>query len=148
METSRHMREILISRALIAFLLFPVMARVLVVDDVAEIRDLMLEILSLSGHEIATASNGEEALWKFREMHPDLVLLDISMPGMNGYDVLRALRECPEGQNAKVVMMTALSDPKAVQKALELGARDYFVKGSIEIDHLLNRVDQHVQASN
>jgi len=123
------------------------MARVLVVDDVAEIRSLMIEILSISGHEVWTAASGEEALWKYQEVTPDLILLDISMPGMNGYDVLRALRECPGGERAKVIMMTALSDPQAVQEALELGARDYFVKGSIEIDHLLNRVDQHIHAA-
>ena len=122
------------------------MARVLVVDDIAELRSLMLEILSIPGHEVFTAANGEEAIWKFREVHPDLILLDISMPGMSGYDVLRALRECPGGDQAKVVMMTALNDAKAIQQALELGARDYFVKGSMEIDHLLDRVEQHVQA--
>lgn len=107
----------------------------------------MEEILSLSGHEVWTASGGEEALWRYQEVRPDLILLDISMPGMNGYDVLRALRECPNGKQARVVMMTALSDSTAVEKALELGARDYFVKGTIEIDHLLNRVEQHVQAT-
>jgi two-component system chemotaxis response regulator CheY len=110
-------------------------------------RSLMVEILSISGHQVWTAASGEEAIWKFREVHPDLILLDISMPGMNGYDVLRALRECPGGDKAKVVMMTALGDPKAVQVALELGARDYFIKGNIEIDHLLERVDQHVQST-
>jgi len=120
------------------------MARVLVVDDVAEIRTLMVEILSITGHEVTTASSGEEAIWKYTETRPDLILLDISMPGMNGYDVLRALREAPGGKNVKVVMMTALGDPGAVQKALELGARDYFIKGNIEIDHLLNRVEHHV----
>lgn len=106
----------------------------------------MVEILSITGHEVWTAGSGEEALHRYNEVRPDLILLDISMPGMNGYDVLRALREAPGGEQAKVVMMTALSDPAAVQQALELGARDFFVKGNIEIDHLLNRVDHHVMS--
>lgn len=118
------------------------MARILIVDDAVEIQQVICELLSMCGHEVLTASSGPEAMDTLANTHPDLVLLDISMPGMNGFDVLSAMRSIPGTQDVKVMMMTALADRESIAKARSLGAMDFVIKGSVDIDDLLNRVDR------
>ena len=67
-------------------------ARVLIIDDDADIREAVTEVLSYEGHEVFGASEGEQGLVRCRQVRPDLVLLDLMMPGMNGWDFLRAMR--------------------------------------------------------
>ncbi len=80
----------------------------LVVDDELDIREAVTEVLSYEGHEVFTASEGEEALVKCRSLQPDLVLLDLMMPGMNGWDFRRAQLRDPSIAGIPVVVLSAL----------------------------------------
>ena len=106
--------------------------KILVVDD--EERDLRLleAILAPEGYEVVLAHSGQEGLEKIRETHPNVVLLDIMMPGMNGYEVLRILRQ---QSNIPVIMLTAKKEVTSVPDAFHLGADDYvrkpFMKGEL-----------------
>ena len=102
------------------------MARILVVDDEPDSVELLQEFLTVKGYEVVTASNGEEALRKVKEERPHLILLDVRMPGMNGLDVLRKVREFD--QEVGVIMVTAVNEEDTGREALKLGAFDYIVK--------------------
>jgi two-component system, NtrC family, response regulator AtoC len=102
------------------------MARILVVDDEPDSVELLQEFLTGKGYDVVTASNGEEALRKVKEERPHLILLDVRMPGMNGLDVLRKVREFD--QEVGVIMVTAVNEEDTGRDALKLGAFDYIVK--------------------
>jgi len=102
------------------------MPRVLVVDDEPDAVELLQEFLTAKGYEVLTASRGEEALQKVREERPHLILLDIRMPGMNGLEVLRQVREID--QEVGVIVVTAVNEEQTGRDALALGAFDYIVK--------------------
>lgn len=99
---------------------------ILIIDDQKGIRTLLAEVFRREGHEIMLASNGLEALSKIENIQPDCVLLDMQMPGMNGLDVLRVLKE--ERLSVPVIMMTGNNDDKLINEALQLGAKDFFQK--------------------
>jgi DNA-binding response OmpR family regulator len=99
---------------------------VLVVDDEEITRDVVVAMLELDDVEVHHASDGEAALKVAAEVRPDVVLLDVMMPGRNGFDVCRALLDEPEPP--RVVMLTARADPMARAAALEAGAAGYLVK--------------------
>jgi DNA-binding response OmpR family regulator len=83
-------------------------ARILVIDDDSDIRDAVTEVLSFEGHEVFTAVEGEQGLVRCRLVRPDLILLDLMMPGMNGWDFLKALRRDEVLGQTPVVVVSAL----------------------------------------
>lgn len=101
---------------------------VLVVDDNEVNRDLLTRRLQRQGHRIVVAENGRQALERIREQPFDLVLLDIMMPEMNGYEVLERIKSDPELRHIPVVMISALDDIESVVRCIELGAEDYLFK--------------------
>lgn len=108
--------------------------RVLVVDDAAFMRMKCTRLLNQHGYEVIEASTGAEALEMYRKIRPDCVLLDITMPDMDGLTALREIRKVdPE---ARVAMVTALGQRSIVLEALKAGARDFVVK-PFEPDRLL-----------
>jgi CheY-like chemotaxis protein len=114
--------------------------RILVVDDMPIFRDPIAASLRLAGFETVCASNGQEALAAVRAHRPELVLLDVSMPVMDGMTCLRALRADPEIARTPVILFTALSDKKYVLDAGKLGVQDYLLKSSFSLKDLLARV--------
>ncbi len=102
--------------------------RVLVVDDNEVNRDLLARRLQRQGYEVETASNGFEALEMMSSMSLDLVLLDIMMPQMNGYQVLETLKADPALRHIPVVMISAVNDIDSIVRCIELGAEDYLSK--------------------
>src|SRR4051794_13252397 len=98
---------------------------ILVVDDVADSRDVLARLLRLSGYKSIVAEDGEAALNAVESEAPDLVLLDLMMPGMDGVEVLRHLREDPRFHDLPVILFTALSDGKLLTDAAKLGVQDY-----------------------
>jgi adenylate cyclase len=112
---------------------------VLVVDDQAPNRKLLADLLSTQGYGIETAESGEQALAKVAAAAPDLVLLDIVMPGLNGYEVCRRLRSDPATSVLPVVMVTALDPTEERIKGLQAGADDFLTK-PINRPELLARV--------
>ncbi|MGB9640382.1 MAG: response regulator [Anaerolineales bacterium] len=99
--------------------------KLLVVDDKAEIRKLLKSYFSQEGFDVVTAADGQEALFIARQERPDLVLLDLMMPEMNGYDFLRAFNR---ESDTPVIILTAKLDESDKVLGLELGADDYVVK--------------------
>jgi DNA-binding response OmpR family regulator len=89
---------------------------------------------------VSQAVNGEEGLNKALGEHPDLILLDVTMPVMNGQEVLTKLREDIWGQHAKVIMLTSMDDAKNVAEAYGGNVSDYLVKAHIDIDELVKQV--------
>lgn len=114
-------------------------AKILVVDDTPANVKLLADLLAVKGYTVVTAANGEEALATIASEHPDLVLLDIMMPGLDGYDVCRAIRADPSLGILPVVMVTALDPVQERVKGLEAGADDFLTK-PIHPAELLARV--------
>ncbi len=99
--------------------------RILVADDEAEIRDFLRLYLEKDGYEVLEASDGMEALEKVKKESPDLLILDIMMPGLDGYRVLRNIRE---SSNIPVIMLSAKGSNADKILGLDLGADDYITK--------------------
>ena len=104
------------------------MPTILVVDDHEEIREALAEILEEEGHEVLQAVDGLDALEMIAARLPDVVLLDIAMPGMDGLETLNRLKDIPESAALPVIMVTAQGDRQNMVKAVQLGVRDYITK--------------------
>ncbi len=104
------------------------MPTILVVDDHEEIREALAEILKEEGHEVLQAVDGLDALEVVAATLPDVILLDIAMPGMDGLETLRRLKDKPESAKLPVIMVTAQGDRQNMVKAVQLGVRDYVTK--------------------
>lgn len=102
------------------------MARIMVVDDAAFMRVRLKNVLGEQGHEVIEASNGAEAVTLYEQQRPDLVLMDITMPEMDGISALRAIRD--KDPDAKVIMCSALGQERTVIEAIKSGAKDFIVK--------------------
>jgi CheY-like chemotaxis protein len=117
------------------------MANVLLVDDNVEGSRPLAMLFRFFKHHVDFVASGGEALAYLQNTVPDVVILDVMMPGMDGMEVLRRIRSTPASAHVPVVMYSAVSDPAYRDAALEKGADDYLVKGSIEIEQLRERVE-------
>src|SRR3984957_21121123 len=104
-------------------------ATVLVVDDDPGARLLVGTALEMAGVRVSTAADGASALKQFREQSADCVVLDVVMPGMNGFDVCSALRAMPDSSHVPILMQTSLDDMESVNRAYNAGATDFSSKG-------------------
>jgi diguanylate cyclase (GGDEF)-like protein/PAS domain S-box-containing protein len=120
--------------------------RILIVDDDASGRRLTRATLLRAGFEVIEANDGAQALESMRELLPDLVLMDVSMPVMDGFTCCGELRKLPGGQRVPVVMMTGLDDVNSIERAFEVGATDFITK-PINWPILAHRVRYMLRAS-
>lgn len=102
------------------------MTKILVVDDEPNIVYLLTEFLKSMEYEVITAANGDEALEKVRQESPQVVLLDVNLPGKTGIEILREIKQ--EKPGTSVIMVTAVTEQDIGRRALELGAFDYILK--------------------
>lgn len=116
---------------------------ILAVDDIATNIMLLKAVLSRAKYKIVTASCGMEALEKVEQEAPDLILLDIMMPDIDGYEVLRRLKENPEYDDIPVIFLTALHNPEDIVKGFKIGASDYVSK-PFNHEELITRVSHHI----
>jgi DNA-binding response OmpR family regulator len=121
--------------------------RILLVEDDTSLAAVYKSRLELEGFETREVNNGEDALSAAIEFKPDLVLLDAMMPKISGFDVLDILRNTPETANIRVVMLTALSQPKDKERAESLGVDDYLVKSQVVIGDVVERIRHHLGMS-
>ena len=119
---------------------------ILVVEDDSDIRELISFNLSNQGHQVFEANNGELGIEKAREKLPDLILLDLMLPGMHGLDVCRIIKADQETKDIPIIMVTAMGQEEDIVKGLETGADDYITK-PFSIKVLLARVSAVLRRS-
>lgn len=102
--------------------------RILVVDDSATERHMLKDLLTKAGYDVFSSENGEDAIVKARQMKPDLILMDVVMPGLNGFQATRAISRDPETKTIPVIMCTSKSQETDKIWGLRQGAKDYVVK--------------------
>ena len=104
------------------------MAKILIAEDERDIRDLVAFTLRFAGHEVFAASNGEEAVELAPKIKPDLILMDVRMPRMTGYEACKAMKANPDLKDIPVVFLSAKGQESEIQQGMEAGAEDYFLK--------------------
>ena len=115
-------------------------ATVLIIDDEVDLRDALKTALEYQNFLVHTAEDGEVGLKTALEIKPDLILLDITMPKMDGVAVLRALRADEWGKQVKVIVMTALDDLSKVAEVVEAGGDEYLVKSDSTLESIVQKV--------
>ncbi len=118
------------------------MSKVMVVEDDANLREIYSIRITAEGYEVVSAGDGEEALAVAVREKPDLILSDVMMPKISGFDMLDILRSTPETANIKVIMMTALSADDQRQRGERLGANKYLVKSQVGIEDVVNTIHE------
>ncbi|HLX27921.1 MAG TPA: response regulator [Casimicrobiaceae bacterium] len=102
--------------------------RILIVDDSATERHMLKDLLTKAGYDVISSENGEDAIVKARQVKPDLILMDVVMPGLNGFQATRAISRDPETRSIPVIMCTSKSQETDKIWGLRQGAKDYVVK--------------------
>lgn len=118
------------------------MSKVMVVEDDDNLREIYSIRITAEGYEVVSARDGEEALAVAVREKPDLILSDVMMPKISGFDMLDILRSTPETAAIKVVMMTALSSEDQRQRGERLGANRYLVKSQVGIEDVINTIHE------
>ncbi len=118
--------------------------KILLVEDEMALSAVYRSRLELEGFDVREVHNGEDALSATVEYRPDLILLDAMMPKISGFDVLDILRNTPETANVRIIMLTALSQPKDKERAESLSVDDYLVKSQVVISDVVSRIKYHL----
>ncbi len=118
--------------------------KILLVEDEMALSAVYRSRLEFEGFDVREVHNGEDALSATVEYRPDLILLDAMMPKISGFDVLDILRNTPETANVRIIMLTALSQPKDKERAESLGVDDYLVKSQVVISDVVSRIKYHL----
>lgn len=122
------------------------MAKILLVEDDISLRDVYYARLQAEGFELAVASNGEEALAAAVKERPDLIVLDVMMPRISGFDVLDIIRTTPEIAHTKVIMMTALGSPEDRERGEKLGVDKYLVKSQVTLEDVVATIKKVLES--
>lgn len=118
--------------------------KILLVEDDEALAQMYVMRLTAEDFVVEHVANGEDALSSAIKFKPDLILLDVMMPKISGFDVLDILRNTPETANVRIVMLTALSQPKDKERAENLGVDDYLVKSQVVIADVIERIKHHL----
>ena len=118
--------------------------KILLVEDDDALANVYMTRLEAEGFDIKRVANGEEALASALEYKPDLVLLDVMMPKVSGFEVLDILRNTPQTAHLKVIVLTALSQESDRKRAESFGADDYLVKSQVVIADVIDRIKHHL----
>jgi len=121
------------------------MAHILIIDDSPTERHFISKVLKKTGYDVSTADNAEEGIVAAKNIHPDLILMDIVMPGMNGFQATRKITQTPETCNIPVVMVSTKSQQTDKVWATRQGAKGYLVK-PVDSEMLVNSVKSFLAA--
>lgn len=113
----------------------------LLIEDDAATRELLAQEFKSAGIETVVAKDAREGLEKFRETKPDIIVLDIVLPDLNGFEFLRNIRKEPGGAEMKVVILSNVAEHRDVEEAKELGALDYLVKTDFSLPQVVEKVE-------
>lgn len=120
------------------------MAKILIVDDDPDFQEFVCALFELEGHEPHAAFDGQTAIELYGQVAPDIVLLDVMMPGMDGYEVCERLREL--GAEGRIVFVSARVEARDIERAKQVGAQDYVTK-PFDFPRLLAVVEKHLEPS-
>jgi two-component system cell cycle response regulator DivK len=115
-------------------------SKILYVEDHPAQRDIMAQMLELSGYEVAVASDGIDGLEQVRSWGPDLVLMDLRMPRMDGFEAIKELRKDPTTANLPIIAISAWASAKHKERAMEAGANEHFTK-PVDLSKLLDTIN-------
>jgi two-component system phosphate regulon response regulator PhoB len=118
--------------------------KILIVEDDDSLANVYITRLQAEGFDTKRVPNGEDALATTISYQPDLILLDVMMPKVSGFDVLDILRNTPETTNVKVIMLTALSQDADKERAQSMGVDDYLVKSQVVIADVVDKIKEHL----
>lgn len=110
--------------------------KVLVVEDDSLLQDMLAQQLGKDSWEVSYAKNGEQALELARSVRPDIILLDLMLPGVSGYDILADLKKDPDFNRIPVIILSNLGQQEDIDKGLQLGAADYMIKSNFTLDEV------------
>lgn len=119
--------------------------KLLIIEDDKLLLRALLDSFTIEGLEVIVAKDGGEGLEKALEQHPDLILLDILMPKMNGMEMLKKLRKDSWGKSVQIIMLTNLSDKEKISEAVTEGISEYLVKSDTKIGYIVDRVKEKLQ---
>jgi CheY-like chemotaxis protein len=121
------------------------MATILVAEDNADARRPLVRLLKMEGYDVLIATDALEAMACAQRGHPDLILLDVAMPPIDGLTLLSRLREMPECRDVPVILVTGMSDELTHARATELGVKEYLVKSQFTPEKLLSLIRLHLR---
>jgi CheY-like chemotaxis protein len=116
--------------------------KIVIADDEQDLREALFTALAGAGYEVFPADNGKDALALALEHKPDLIMLDLVMPEMTGQEVLEELKKDEWGKDAKILILTALSDLESLSQILAQGGHDYLVKSDWELGEIVRKVSE------
>jgi CheY-like chemotaxis protein len=123
------------------------MATILVVDDHVDSNEVLARAIRAAGHRVVTSYSGEGALAAVASERPDLVILDVMMPGMDGTEVLRVLRHNPATSTIPIVLHSVVADPNFTEHALRKGANDFLIKGTFDLLQVADLLAKYLPAA-
>lgn len=121
------------------------MPRILIIDDDVTITELIKALVKMEGHEAATVNDSLQAMEMARSLEPDLITLDLMMPGLTGFELCKLLIEDPKLSRTPIVIVSAKDDPESREKALQAGAREYITK-PFGVDDFMNTISSLMAA--
>lgn len=116
------------------------MKKILIVEDEELIRDLLQKRLSQEGYEVSIAKDGIEGLEKIKEVKPDLIVLDVVMPKMGGFEVMEEMNKNPKLKKIPVIVVSNSGQPVELQRAKDLGAKDWLIKTEFDPREVVDKV--------
>ena len=120
------------------------MKTILFIEDESTLQKTLGEVLTKEGYQVISALDGEIGLRMAKEKKPDLILLDLILPKMNGFDVLKKIKEDTEIKDIPIIVLTNLESMEDIQKALELGAATYLVKANYGLEEVLEKIKKTI----
>ena len=116
--------------------------KILIVDDSTDLRESMAEILEIKGYDTLIADSGKTAIEIALAQHPNLILLDLRMPDIDGFEVIRTLRKDEWGKNAKILILTASGESDEIPDAIEMKTRDFLLKTEWGLHNISERIEE------
>jgi DNA-binding response OmpR family regulator len=116
------------------------MAKVLIVEDDKFLRELMSQKLTKEGYEVFSAVDGEEGVKKVKEEKPDIILLDLILPGIDGFEVLTKVKEDPSVSSIPVIILSNLGQKEDIERGMKIGAPDYLIKAHFTPSEIIEKI--------